>query len=262
MDIHQPVLPGVEVTTVTAVSPSGLGRYRHCPRLYRFLNVDGLWQYSRTSGRQSFGTSVHAALRDFYRRPPARRTLKGLLELFKAAWVKEGYASRDERERERERGLEVLRGWYERADVGLVPHATEVGLAATWGEITLKGRIDRIDRVPGGLRVVDYKTGERPLDQELADTDAALTVYAALVERRLGQPVASLVLDYVVPGVQVETTRPGPVLAERLGEVLASARQLRNDREFPPNTGPWCVRCDLLARCPEGQAEVAAGEGR
>jgi putative RecB family exonuclease len=254
MDNEQQMLPGVDVTRVTVVSPSALARYEHCPRLYRFLNVDGLWQYSRSSPQQAFGTSVHAALREFFRVPPQRRDLDTLLGAFKTAWGREGGGARAERAR----GIDALKGWYERADIHAVPAATEVALSATWGEITLKGRLDRIDRVPGGLRVVDYKTGQRPASQARADADQALTVYAALAAKRLGEPVAELVLDYVVAGVEVRTTRPPEVLAERLGEVLATAQALRADTDYLPRTGSWCARCDLLGRCPDGQATVVA----
>jgi putative RecB family exonuclease len=258
MDIEQQSLPGVDVARNTMASPSALGRYRHCPRLYRFLYVDGLWQYSRSSPQQSFGTAVHAALRDYFRLLPARRSLDALLTAFRTAWGREGGGSKAERER----GLDVLRGWHDRADTGIVPVATEIALSGTWGDVTLKGRLDRIDRTPAGLRVVDYKTGMRPVSQEQADRDLALTIYAALVTKRLGEPVGSLVLDYVAAGVQVETTRPPEVLGERLDEVLATATALRNDTEWEPNTGRWCRRCDLLGRCPDGQAfvdELVAG---
>jgi len=248
------MLPGVEVSRVTVASPSALARYEHCPRLYRFLNVDGLWQYSRSSPQQAFGTSMHAALRDFFRTQPHRRSLDGLLAAFRTAWGREGGAAKAERAR----GIEALKAWYERADVHVTPVATEVALSGTWGDITLKGRLDRIDRTPSGLRVVDYKTGMRPASQSRADADQALTVYAALAGTRLGEPVVELVLDYVVAGVEVRTTRPPEVLAERLGEVLATAEALRNDTVFEPRTGSWCARCDLLGRCPDGQAAVAA----
>jgi putative RecB family exonuclease len=251
---EQQELPGVDVSRVTVASPSALARYRHCPRLYRFLNVDGLWQYSRSSPQQAFGTSIHAALREFFRVQPHRRSQDVLLAAFRAAWGREGGGS----SAELARGLGALEEWYERADVHAVPVATEISLAGTWGDITLKGRLDRIDRTPAGLRVVDYKTGLRPVSQERADADQALTVYAALAVKRLGEPVAELVLDYVVAGVEVRTTRPPEVLAERLGEVLATAEALRRDTVFTPRTGPWCARCDLLGRCPDGQAAVVA----
>jgi putative RecB family exonuclease len=252
----QLLLPGVDIAPVTVASPSALDRYRHCPRLYKLLYVDRLWEATRTSGSQSFGTSIHNALREFFRLPPHRRSLEVLEQRFDAAWVKEGYDDRAHRDRERRRGLDALRAWYERTDTTVVPHATELGLSGTWGDITLKGRVDRIDRTPDGLRVVDYKTGMRPVDQARADADPALTVYAALVQRRLGEPVASLVLDYVVAGVQVTTTR-GPILDERLAEVLATATAIRTDNEFRPRTGPWCRRCDLLSRCGAGRLTVA-----
>jgi putative RecB family exonuclease len=245
------------------LSPSALERYRLCPRLYRFLYVDGLWRMSRSSGQQAFGTSIHAALREFYRLPVGRRSLRMLLELFRRLWVRDAYRGREEQQRERERGAEALRRWYGRTDTTVVPHATELGLQAAWGDVVLKGRLDRLDADRGrGLVVVDYKTGRRPATQEAADADEALTIYAALVERRLARPVTRMVLDYVVAGEQVVTERPPEVLRERLGEVLATAARLRADREFTPRPGPWCAGCDLLRRCPEGQQEVASPTSR
>jgi putative RecB family exonuclease len=260
---EQQALPGLDLDRVTFVSPSALERYRHCPRLYRFLYVDGLWRYSRSSPEQAFGTSLHAALREFFRLPPGRRSLRTLLELFRRLWVREGYRSKEEQGQQRERGLDALRRWYGRTDTTVVPHATELGLQATYGEIVLKGRLDRVDADPGGgLVVIDYKTGRRPVTQEAADADEALTIYAALAERRLGRPVTRLVLDYVVAGEEVVTLRPAEVLGERLDAVLQTAHALRADREFRPRPGPWCGRCDLLGRCPEGQREIAGPSAR
>jgi RecB family exonuclease len=260
---EQQSLPGMDLDRVTFLSPSALERYRLCPRLYRFLYVDGLWRLSRSSAQQSFGTSMHAALREFYRLPVGRRSLRMLLELFRRLWVRDGYLDKDEQQRERERGADALRAWYRRADTAVVPRATELGLQATWGDIVLKGRLDRVDADGGrGLVVVDYKTSRRPATQEAADADEALTIYAALVERRLDRPVTRMVLDYVVAGEQVVTERPPEVLRERLGDVLATAATLRADREFLPRPGPWCTGCDLLRRCPEGQLEAAGSTPR
>jgi putative RecB family exonuclease len=260
---EQQALPGIDPGRVTFVSPSALERYRLCPRLYRFLYVDGLRRASRTVPAQAFGTSLHNALREFFRLPPARRSLAALLDAYRRAFVREGYRGREERERERARGADVLRAWYGRSDTSLVPHATELGLQAAYGEIVLKGRLDRVDAEPGGgLVVVDYKTGRRPVSQAAADADEALTIYAALVERRLGRPVRRLVLDYVVAGERVVTARPPAVLRERLGEVLRVAGELRADRAYLPRPGPWCAGCDLLGRCPEGQREVGGAAGR
>jgi putative RecB family exonuclease len=226
---EQQSLPGMDMERATLLSPSALERYRLCPLLYRFLYVDGLWRMSRSSSSQAFGSSVHAALREFYRLPVGRRSLRMLLELFRRLWVRDGYQGKEQQQRERERGADALRAWYGRTDTTVVPHATELGLQAAWGDVVLKGRLDRLDADPGGrgLVVVDYKTGRRPVSQEAADADEALTIYAALVERRLGRPVTRMVLDYVVAGTQVVTERPPEVLRDRLGEVLATAARLR-----------------------------------
>jgi putative RecB family exonuclease len=257
-DPDQQSLPGIDSSPVTYLSPSALDRYRHCPRLYRFLYLDGMWNMVRMRGTQSFGTSIHAVLREFFRLPVGRRSLDRLLDLYRRSWVREGYRNKEEQQRERERGREALRAWYQRTDITAVPFATEVDLQASWGDVVLKGRLDRIDADPdGGLVVVDYKTARRPVSQKSADADEALTIYAALAERRLRRPVRKLVLDYVVAGAQVETERPPAVLERRLGEILETAVTLRRDREFAPRTGPWCSSCDLLGACPEGQREIS-----
>src|SRR6266545_4566577 len=190
MRTHDPAqqsLPGFDSSPVTFLSPSALDKYLHCPRLYRFLYIDGMWNRSRVT-------------------------------------------------------------------------STEVDLQASWGDVVLKGRLDRVDTdAEGGLEVVDYKTGRRPSSQEAADADSALTIYAALSRRRLHRPVHGLVLDYVVAGTQVRTERPPEVLAEQLEEVLETASRLRADRAFTPRTGPWCSSCDLLGACPEGQREISGG---
>jgi putative RecB family exonuclease len=258
-DPAQQSLPGIDSSPVTYLSPSALDRYLHCPRLYRFLYVDGMWNRSRVTATQSFGTTIHAVMREFFRTPVARRSLDRLLRLLRDCWIREGYRNREELQSERERATEALTEWYQRADVEAFPYATEVDLQASWGEVVLKGRLDRVDTDrEGGLVVIDYKTGRRPVSQESADADSALTIYAALAERRLHRPVHRLVLDYVVAGTQVETERPPEVLAERLGEVLEEAARLRADRAFTPRTGPWCSSCDLLGACPDGQREVSS----
>jgi len=262
-DPDQQSLPGIDSSPVTYLSPSALERYRHCPRLYRFLYLDGMWNRVRMRGTQAFGTTIHAVLREFFRLPVGRRSLDRLLELFDRSWVREGYRNKEERQRERERGSEALRAWYKRADITAVPFATELDLQAGWGDVVLKGRLDRIDADPGGgLVVVDYKTARRPVSQEAADADEALTIYAALTERRLHRPVTRLVLDYVIAGARVQTTRTPAVLEERLGKVLETAARLRGDTDFTPRTGPWCSWCDLLGACPDGQQEISGQQAQ
>lgn len=215
----------MDLERVTFLSPSALERYRLCPRLYRFLYVDGLWRLSRSSPQQAFGTSVHAALREFFRLPVGRRSLRMLLELFRRLWVRDGYQGKEQQQRERERGAEALRAWYGRSDTTVVPHATELGLQAAWGDIVLKGRLDRVDADTGrGLVVVDYKTGPAGLD---ADLDGLVdryrmqgAAYALAVADATGEPVAEVVFVFLTPEGAVERRLPD------LSQAVAEVRQL------------------------------------
>lgn len=258
MDPGQGSLLEHDVGRVTFASPSALDCYEHCPRLYRFLYVDRLWQLRRADPAQSFGSSVHAALRELFRLPPARRSVEVLLALLDRGWVDEGYRDAGASRRERQRARQALRAWYARSETALVPQATEVGLAARFGDIVLNGRLDRVDREGDDLVIVDYKTSSRPAKQDVADRDRTLGIYAVLAGKRLGRRVDRMVLDYVVAGVAVATRRSAEQLRAQLDGALDLAHRLRADRAFEARTGPWCAGCDLLSRCPEGKA-VASG---
>jgi ATP-dependent helicase/nuclease subunit B len=62
-----------------------------------------------------------------------------------------------------------------------------------WGGIAMQGRIDRIDRLPGATRLVDYKTSPTStLKKRVADPqeDTQLAFYAALVAQQPDAPAA------------------------------------------------------------------------
>lgn len=68
---------------------------------------------------------------------------------------------------------------------GREPVAYEAAGKWTVGGITLTGKADRIDRTPGGLIVVDYKTGNPPAATDLTEKRAMqLGLLAAMVEAK------------------------------------------------------------------------------
>jgi hypothetical protein len=80
--------------------------------------------------------------------------------------------------------------------------AEPVVLATPAGELRLRGRIDRVDRIAfgevGGLLVVDYKTGRLPTDTDLAaGRNLQMPLYAAAAEAILGRPCVGGVFHHV-----------------------------------------------------------------
>ena len=76
------------------------------------------------------------------------------MEMYRRAWVSDGYTSTEEEARYRQLGAEILGRYWEtvRADPPS-PVAVEEHLEASWDGVPVHGYIDRVDRTPeGGLR--------------------------------------------------------------------------------------------------------------
>ena len=70
---------------------------------------------------------------------------------------------------------------------------TEESFEIRLGDISVVGRIDRIDRRPDGtVAIIDYKTG-KARDQEDADGSLQLSLYAIAARQKWGYNVSALV---------------------------------------------------------------------
>lgn len=130
-----------------------------------------------------------------------------------------------------------------------------VDLALPGGEIEIRGAVDRVDRRPGGLRVVDYKTGGT--SRFAPDTGAfhggrrlQHVVYAAAVERLMGEPVAEVEYHFPTGRGMNEIRRYGREdleggleLVDTLLDVAAAGRFLPTDDEAD------CRFCDFRDAC-------------
>ena len=144
----------------------------------------------------------------------------------------------------------------------------------TW---QLTGKIDRVDRGGGRLRVVDYKFGRpRPYGKGASDLDVAggerlqLPIYALAARRLGGEEVTSEYLFvYRPPG----KGGPEPVAREfdadatagavaSLGRFLALVRSIVLTGDFAPKTHSFfdgestCRNCDFAPLCGPGHAPL------
>ncbi len=267
------------MAAVPTLSYSSARTYQECPLRWKFLYVDHLAEAPR--GYFTFGRTIHAALEELVRpmvvpvvrraggkesqrtldhyasgRPAAGGTATSteeeVLEIYRRAWSSEGYTSREEEERYRALGAEILLGYYRLlAERPPTPVAVEEHLEATWNGIPVHGYIDRIDRTTnGGLEVLDYKTS-RELSHDEALRSDQLSLYQVLVEKNYPDPVEGLTLYHLR---SLTSLRSPPrakdsldALYNRLGEVSDGIRS----EAFDPSPGRQCRRCEFQSRCPE-----------
>lgn len=157
------------VSDVTLQLPSSfsfsqLAAFEKCPLQYKFAHL--LKIPTLDKGALNFGKLIHATLEAFieaYKADPEKpMSLAELLAIYEHGWTGEWYEDAEERERYRLDGLEGLTRAHVRtlADKP-TPWMTEAPFTLKIGKYVLKGKIDRVDKLPDGTTVIlDYKTGK------------------------------------------------------------------------------------------------------
>ena len=155
-----------------SLSASDLSLYLTCPLKYKFARVFGIPQEPTIN--QRFGILIHNVLERFHKEPPEDEEdgLRVLTNLFETGWRRTGFGSTDDELQFRDRAREALRLYWERERVAEgEPVWLERKFDFKVGEHHVRGRVDRVDRLPDGdYELIDYKTGERRTEAELETT--------------------------------------------------------------------------------------------
>jgi ATP-dependent helicase/DNAse subunit B len=259
-----------------AVSVTSLERYLACPFAFYLEQVLGLAARPEPTFAlepADWGTILHRILELLYARGDVpvpeiaerlRTTLPAALEEFDLPvfWrraVTRVFARIQPELLELEAGL--------RRD-GYRPVASERRVS---GEVVpglrARGRVDRIEEGPDGLRVLDYKTGQVNITANAVlkyRTHIQLPLYAHLLRDKYpGRPVTDVGM-FGLRDMKVQWLSKGKVpMSELLGAALeTSAQAIAAIRraEFPAS-GSACRYCDYTSVCPapREQAQVQAG---
>ncbi len=174
--------------SINYLSYSQLQTFDICPLHYKLkyiVRVPGA-----PSPAQSFGTSIHGALRDFYQKVIQKEPVdpKEITAFLEQNWLTDGYTSKEHEKAAFGRAKEVLERYLEQnfkehltpADR---PIAVEIPfqffLKNETRSLKLAGRIDRVDNLPDGkIEIIDYKTGSNMPDDTKLIKDVQLTFYA------------------------------------------------------------------------------------
>jgi DNA helicase-2/ATP-dependent DNA helicase PcrA len=249
-----------------ALSASDIDLYRTCPLKYKFARVFAIPQEPTIN--QRFGILVHQVLERFHSEElraasgvepgmgsaPAG-SLDRLLTLFEAGWRRAGFGSSDDELQYRDRAVAALSRYQERHQRSEAdPVWLERSFAFAIGPHQLRGRVDRVDRLPGGgYELIDYKTGQVKGEPELAD-DLQLALYrlGAREAWRIEAQVASY--WYVLDDERVPVAA-APDDAERVERTVLEAGAGITSQDFEPRPSyEICSWCDYRLICPASEA--------
>jgi DNA helicase-2/ATP-dependent DNA helicase PcrA len=238
-----------------SLSASDLSLYLTCPLKYKFARVFGIPQEPTIN--QRFGILFHNVLERFHKEPPVdpEDGLAKLNELFNEGWRRSGFGSSDDELQFRDRAREALRRYWEseRTAEG-EPVWLEKKFDFKVGPHHVRGRVDRVDRLPGGdYELIDYKTGERKSTEEL-DDDLQLALYRLAAREAWGIEASTGSYYYVLDGDKVAApTKPDD--AERVERTVLQVGEGILSQDFEPRPSPAvCSWCDYRLICPAAEA--------
>ncbi|HLI31388.1 MAG TPA: PD-(D/E)XK nuclease family protein [Solirubrobacteraceae bacterium] len=238
------------------LSASDLDSFRSCPLRFKFARLLHLPRYQ--TPEQRFGIAVHRALERFHARfagdqdgargDAGARVIESCLG---AAWQRVGlgrggaelYALARDALLDYQRSLALRPAdpvWLERS------------FAIRVGPHTLRGRVDRVDRIDDRhYEIIDYKTSRaRPLEQ--LEEQLQLEVYGLAAQEEWGCEQVTLTYSFIIDGVQVRL--PQRSAEERRARVAQALEQVAGEilalRFTPRPSYAACAACDFLAVCP------------
>jgi DNA helicase-2/ATP-dependent DNA helicase PcrA len=239
------------------LSASDIDTYRACPLRYKFARV--LKIPSEQTLHQRFGIAVHQVLERYHAAdrqsmgsPIGRHTtVAQMMELFETCWRRGGFGDSD-RERELHAKARAALVLYHRH---LEAHEAEPvwferSFSFKLGPHHLRGRVDRVDRLPdGAYEMIDYKTSRPKTAVQLRD-DVQLSLYALGARESWEVQAERLSYYYVlddlkvpVPSAEMDPNWIARVIAE-VGEAILAQR-------FEPTPSPKvCALCDYRITCP------------
>jgi DNA helicase II / ATP-dependent DNA helicase PcrA len=261
---------------------SQLAAFEKCPLQYKFAYIYKV----PTKGKAvfSFGKTIHNTLYEFLKLVNGQKEtnqnnlfklkeeknkeikqinakelfsaygFEDLIEIYEKEWIDEWYESQSQKKEYHKLGKKILKNFYEKflenkpsilKVNGKI--ALELPFKLKIGKYILFGRIDRIDKLKNGARIIDYKTGA--FKEKLLPKDKQqLLIYQIALEDIFGLKPTELGYYYLEEGKIVSFLGSVQEKKQQKEKILKEIEKIRQS-DFKPNPGWQCQFCDFRDIC-------------
>jgi DNA helicase II / ATP-dependent DNA helicase PcrA len=233
------------------LSATDIETYRACPLKYKFARVFRI--PSEPTMNQRFGILVHQVL-ERYHGNAGEPGLPELLGLLEAGWRRGGFGDSEEERQFRAKATQALVRYHDRfREEEGEPVWFERAFQFRLGPHLLRGRVDRVDRMPdGGYELIDYKTG-RPKTAAQLREDVQLSLYAVGARESWELEAASQAYYYVLDDEKVPVERSDSDRDWITETVLTVAEGIQGQGFEPTPSWSACSMCDYRIACPAAE---------
>ena len=183
-----------------------------------------------------------------------RGRLPEMLGLLEAGWRRGGFGDTEEERQFRAKATSALVRYHDRfREEESEPVWFERAFQFRLGPHLLRGRVDRVDRLPdGGYELIDYKTG-RPKTAAQLREDVQLSLYAVGARESWDLDAASQAYYYVLDDEKVPVERSEQD-RDWITETVHTVAEGIQSQGFEP-TPSWtaCSMCDYRIACPAAE---------
>ena len=249
------------------LSPTSIAVFKQCRQRYKYLYIDKLGtKFGKPRPYFTMANHVHSTLKELLLLQPVEiRNAAAAEELLRKNWQRYRLGFRDIEEETRwmEKALAQLRIFVKTYDMNAQPMMMEEMVEAEISPgLVLRGRIDRVDKLPdGSLHIIDYKTGNMTgeIDWE------QLELHALILSKRLSWPVSTISYLYLDNSIIKTTNTSDADLRKVHWRFLTVANTMRQEKQFCASISSWCRDCDFISICPgksEAQSSVPSTSQR
>lgn len=241
---------------ITYLSYSQIQTFNICPLHYKLKYI--LKIPTPQTSSQSFGTSIHSTLRDYYQSWLLGNgpKLDQALNLLKKNWINEGYSSKHHEAKAYEKAKDLISNYLKtNFNKNNLPVALELPFSFLIKGLKIGGRIDRIDKINNNvIEIIDYKTGSNMPNKKNLREDLQLTFYTlaatSVKDKILNKKPEDVLLSfyYLESGQKFTTSRSFEELEEAKEKILQKKEEIYKS-DFSCKRGAFCVNCEYKMLC-------------